>query len=276
MAENEFASYVEPNLEEVITDFLSDEPVPVMEDPVVEVVEEGEKMPLAESPTEVVSTEVVVPVIPLVPVIAEDIPGDELDALRKQNESLLAMIEKLSENGGKKEEVVAAVPVKVLETPIVEAPPLELGEFDYDEIMESKEAFTKFMSRVMGVAKEQAKQEMLTSIPQVVGSFVQRQASMKDVATAFYDKYPELKRVKRYVSTVANEVQAENPGMTIEGVLEEAAKRAKETLQIQSMIQTEDKKSAGKPSLPGGSKGSRSGIVPSTGLQKEIDELIND
>lgn len=277
---------------EMVKDFLNEEPrpeepsvpapteeaTPVVEKAEVEVPEtpiESEKTPLAESVQKegIQETE-------SSNKTAEQGDSSELDALRQQNEKLLEMIEKLSgskvtetlEHSGEGSEGSEGSESSGSKETI----PIELGDFDFDEIMESKDSFVKFISNVMSVAKEQAKQEMLTSIPNVVGSFVQRQASMRDVATAFYEKYPELKKVKRYVSTVANEVSAEHPDWTIVQVLDEAAGRAKEVLQLQGVAQSAEKKAAAKPTLPGGSKGSRSTLAPSTGLQKEIDDLISD
>jgi hypothetical protein len=150
-----------------------------------------------------------------------------------------------------------------------------LEEMDLDEVLDNKANFSKFLKQAMTFVKEQTKQEILTSIPQVVGNHVQQQVVMRDVANTFYETHPELKRVKKYVSTVANEVSAQNPGWDVPTVLAEAAKRAKEALQLQGVVSTPGPVKPVAPALPGSGGVRAPAAVPSK-LQSEIDDLIND
>ena len=198
----------------------------------------------------------------------------EVEALKKQIETLTTLVDTMSGT--------AKVAPTTTETPAVEVkiPELEdlFKDMDFDSVMESKENFVKFFKDAMAVVKEQTKQETLVNIPNVVGSFVQRQASIRDVATEFYGKYPELKRVKQYVAHVANTVSAEQPEWNISQVLEEAAKRTKETLNLQAVVEEKEKVDAAKPkpSLPGGTQSSKTPKAPSNGFQDEINDLITD
>lgn len=221
----------------------------------------------ADTPTTTVTGDIPAPISATEP--------SEIEALKKQIETLTTLVDTLSGN-------VKSAP----STPAVtEAEPVKIPELDdlfkdmdFDTVMESKENFIKFFKDAMAVVKEQTKQETLVNIPNVVGSFVQRQASIRDVATEFYGKYPELKRVKQYVAHVANTVSAEQPGWNIAQVLEEAAKRTKETLNIQDVVEEKEKTNAAKPkpSLPGGTNSAKAPKAPSDSFQNEIDELIVD
>jgi hypothetical protein len=202
------------------------------------------------------------------PVVDEE-PKDELSLLRKQVETLQGLVNDL-----------AGTKSKPAEAPTEEVPQVTvdamLESMDFDDVMKDKESFVKFLVQYANVIKTEAAQQTLTSIPSVVGSVVHRQTSLREVANAFYATHPELKPVKQYVGRVANEISAAEPELTIQQVLDKAAIKVKETLNLQAIVQAQEKKAAGKPSLPGGSRGAKGKTGPSTGLQSEIDEFITD
>jgi len=198
----------------------------------------------------------------------EDSSIAEIASLKAQIEAMQVLVDKLAVPTTKVEE--SAVPTKIKELAEL------LEEVDFDSVMESKENFSKFFLTAMQAVQEQTAQKILSSIPNIVGSHVQRQATLKDVATEFYNKYPELKRVKRYVGTVANEVYAANPDWNLGQIMEETARVTKETLNIRDSIETKEKKESAKPALPGSGGGVRGLNRPSSKLQSEIDELLID
>ncbi len=262
---------------EQIAEFLSDESVENEEvaEPSTESVEEKAS---AEEPTEkVVETaseeekEVVdkTKTEPESEVSIDEVPIDEVTKLKTQIESLQVLVDKLAGPPAVKTEE-PPVPTKIKELAEL------LEEVDFDSVMESKENFSKFFLTAMQAVQEQTAQKILSSIPNIVGSHVQRQTTLRDVATEFYTRYPELKRVKRYVGTVANEIYAANPEMTLGQVMEEAAKVAKETLNIQAVVETREKEKASKPALPGSGGGARSPQKATSKLQSEIDSLLSD
>ena len=276
---------------EVIADLFSDAvvdntdtPSTIESDKPSDEVKPADVTPSGKEPVEPTKAEVVVPptgevVTPSVTPTAPTTTTPELsevEALKKQIETLTTLVDTMSGT--------AKVAPTTTETPAVEVkiPELEdlFKDMDFDSVMESKENFVKFFKDAMAVVKEQTKQETLVNIPNVVGSFVQRQASIRDVATEFYGKYPELKRVKQYVAHVANTVSAEQPEWNISQVLEEAAKRTKETLNLQAIVEDKGKDDSStskpKPSLPGGTQSSKTPKAPSNGFQDEINDLITD
>ena len=270
---------------EVIADLFSDAvvdntdiPSTIESDKPSDEVKPADVTPSGKEPVEPTKTEVVVPPTGEVvtPSVTPTEPVSEVETLKKQIETLTTLVDTLS--GGTKSttavETPAAEPVKI--------PELEdlFKDMDFDAVMESKENFIKFFKDAMAVVKEQAKQETLVNLPNVVGDFVQRQTSIRDVATEFYTTYPELKKVKQYVAHVANTVSAEQPEWNISQVLIEAAKRTKETLNLQAVVEdvsiekTDTTKH--KPSLPGGTQSSKTPKAPSNGFQDEINDLITD
>lgn len=206
----------------------------------------------------------------------------ELEQAQAQIDKLTELVEKLSggevvveKSKAKEEEKVETPEPK----PVTPEAPQELKDvlegLDFNAAMETKEGFLTFFVKAMTAVQEQTKQQVLSSIPNVVGGYVQRQAVMRDVASEFYKTHPELKRVKRYVGKVANEISANDPSLGIAEVLEKAAEVAKETLNIKSTVESNDRKKKVKPTLPG-SKSVKQPKKPVSGLQNDIDDLLND
>ena len=211
-------------------------------------------------------------------VVAPVVETPEVDPRDAQIAALTEMVNKLSiGNLPATTEVTKDTTPSPVKIPTTTLDSL-LESVDFDEIMESKQKFVEFMRTAFSTLREDTVQKTLTNIPQVVGTFVQRQATLRDVATQFYTTYPELKRVKPFVTHTANAVSAEHPDWNITQVLEESATRVKDMLQLKSEVMAEEKTGAtkSKPTLPGGSQGAKGPVKPSSGLQSEIDDLIND
>jgi hypothetical protein len=221
---------------------------------------------------------------------AETEVSESLAQLRAQNEALLKQIEEMS--GGTIPATLAAetptpAPKPEVAQPAVSVPSVapqtsKVAEYmagiDFDDISENKESFVKFIQGVLQAQQVDTTQQVLLSIPGVVGTFVQRQTAFRDVAKEFFTAHPELKRVKRYVANVANEVAANDPNLSVAEVLEKAAELSRETLKISKEVQKNAKKKASTPAgLPGGTNsGGRTPAKPSSGLQSEIDDLLTD
>lgn len=205
--------------------------------------------------------------------VEEPVQLSEFEILKKQNETLLAQIEKLSGAASTTPEPVTELPkppeIKKLEDLLGES-------LDFDKIMESKSEFVSFVLQMSQAIQEQTAQKILTNIPGVVGGFVQRQATLRDVAQNFFGQYPELKSVKRYVGVVANEISAEHADWNISQVLEATASKVKETLGLKAAVVAREKSEVVKPALPGGTGGGKAKVSQPTGLQAEIDDFLND
>ena len=204
-------------------------------------------------------------------------PESDVEALRAQVESLTKIINDLAGDSGK----AKAKSDNVSGDGSADAPPSVttqalMESFDFDEVMESKENFVKFLIEFASTVKTEAAQATLQSIPSVVGSVVQHQTTLRDVAIEFYKAHPELKPVKQYVGRMANEISATNPDWGIQQVLDDVAVKAKDVLGLKAVAQGAEKKAASKPSLPGGTRSPKSSGKAPTGLLDEINDLLND
>jgi hypothetical protein len=242
--------------------------------------------PVGDSPTDKIQTTPPKDTSSVEPPTTLVVEPTELETLKAQNEALLRTVEELSGRTPSKvsNNVESAAPV--MQTPIVpsqsgdseEAITKLFTDLNFDAIMESKENFVNFMTQVIKttreVTRDETAQKVLKSIPSVVGTYVNQQATMKDVANAFYTDHPELKPVKRYVASVAEQIAHQNPEWKLPEVLAEAAKVTKENLKIVAAIKAEEKTTAIAPALPG-STGARKPVMVPKGLQTEINDLIN-
>ena len=190
----------------------------------------------------------------------------EIEVLREQVDKLTRVISELS-TGPK----AVALPAKVEEAKAKTVKEL-VDSIDFDKVVDNKENFTAFLLEFAQTVKSESAQTTLQAIPNVVGSVVRRQATLNDIAKEFYKVHPELLPVKPYVGRIANEISAANPELSISQVLEKAAEEAKKTLGLMKAAQTAEKKVAALP----GAGGVRSASSKPVGLQKEIEDFLND
>ncbi len=224
---------------------------------------------------------------PEVPPTAPIVPGESTPPVPEASAEILALREQLANLTA---QVAAVAPQVAPEPPLAEVPVTDLSSLvtdeEFEQAMESRAGFLQLLSKAIAKSQASVTDHIMTNIPTVVGNFVQRQSVLKDVAKEFYAQNPELKRVKRYVSQVANEVSAEHPEWELGKVLTESAVRAKTTLGIVANTQQSTPPSSGPtvgttappaaPTLPGGTGGSRRPTPPIAKLQSEIDNLITD
>jgi len=216
-------------------------------------------------------------------------PASEIQMLKEQNAKLLKLI---AEGGVPDAEAPPAASAPTA-TPQPGPAPAEitvagldemLESMDFDDVMDNKDSFRKFVTKLAVSIKTQAIEEgtqrALVSMPQVVSGAVQRQATLRDVANRFYKDNPELMPVKRYVAQVANQISAQNPELTLGDIMKKAAEQAYNTLGIVKAVEDKAKKGATKPkapALPGGTQaGGKRNVSAPTGLQGEIDDFLND
>jgi hypothetical protein len=190
----------------------------------------------------------------------------EIEVLKEQVDKLTRVISELS-TGPK----AVALPAKAEEAKAKTVKEL-VDSIDFDRVMDNKENFTAFLLEFAQTVKSESAQTTLQAIPNVVGSVVQRQATLNDIAREFYKVHPELLPVKPYVGRIANEISVANPELSISQVLEKAAEEAKKTLGLMKAAQTTEKKVAALP----GAGGVRSASSKPVGLQKEIEDFLND
>ena len=253
----------EEKVEEVVGDVVPEVPE-VPTEPTVEGTPEGGE-PVVE---EVGEKEGVAEVVPEVPVE----PLSEVDGLKAQVSTLMGLLNKAHSTPGVGEAIPPgdAVPS-----------PADFGTFmegvDFDKVMESKESFMEFFTKSMDIMRQQAETNVMAAVPNYVSGQVQRNATMRDVASEFYSTYPELTPVKGYVANVAAEVSAGNPTWDMNQVLVESARLTKETLGLASVATVPaTAPAATKPVLSGGTRTAKAPPTKKSALQSELDDFLND
>lgn len=210
-------------------------------------------------PTEPTSTEPT----PSPPLVEE---SPEVTTLKSQIAALTEQINKLSSSQSTPE------PVKELDLGLQEL----IEKMDFDQIMDSKEAFTNFFTAALKAVSQATLGQAQEVVPQVIS----RQRSMEQVREDFYKSNPELNVVRPYVAQVANTIATAHPDWKVEQVLAEAAKISKTSLGITSVVvpptSTAKTKDSKTPTLPGGSGGTRKPAVQGSKMQSQIDELLDD
>ena len=154
----------------------------------------------------------------------EEEVGDEeetLESLKAKHEEALTRLR--AELLAKKEKVEEDV-----EPP--KAPsPITIDDDDaFEAIMESREKFNAFVQNLVTATREQ----VLQSIPTLVGQTVARQTTLKSTVDQFYKDNADLLPHMKYVGYIANEVQSEHADWSVPQVLEEASKRSRTNLNL--------------------------------------------
>jgi len=214
----------------------------------------------------------------------------EVQRLREQNQELQDRLERL-ERQQQADELEAPVQGNEDEAQDAESETETGSEVEPHQFMTDEEAQQLFGVEGAGTVNEmlnrvynRAREDTIREIPELVEKTQERQQTMQNAVQSFYEDNPELKKYKDYVSHKANEVQAENPDMDIENLMEETAKRAKEGLQLHEKAKETEKERREKeeatnndPAFAPKARGERGGSGPDnrSGQQKQIDELIS-
>jgi hypothetical protein len=210
--------------------------------------------------------------------VVEPAADDSKDAVIAGLEAQIAKLTTLVESVVKPSE---PEPVKP-EPPKVEDLEKLFEGLDFDNVVDTREGFVEFMRNAFQALQTGIVSQVNTQIPDVVGSVVTQQTSLKEMVAEFYESNPELASVKAYVGKIADEISAKDPNLSIKEVLDKAAIQAKEGLGIKDAVEkkvaTPDPKPAkpSKPALPGNKSGARKTSAQPSKLQSEIDEILND
>lgn len=158
---------------------------------------------------------------------------------------------------------------------------------DIDDVLADASKLNALLCKVVNATVAHTTSKIHEAIPTVISGQVTQQFDVRDYVRAFYDENKDLVPVKKTVGTVANEVQAEHPDWTISQIFEETATRTRKALGLKAPVveepsgdgkdgQKQQKTEQGKKgsALPPGSKGRRNSGTETSGVQKQIAELI--
>lgn len=123
-----------------------------------------------------------------------------------------------------------------------------IGEYDFDEIVESKETFSKWASDFAQKIQDAAYKKATADLNQQLQTQVSEQVSVHEQVRDFYQANPELDGVRDYVSKVAAQVSKENPESDFQTILDQTAQKARETLGIKKAEADAKSESKSKPS----------------------------
>jgi len=217
-------------------------------------------------------------------------PDPEVQQLREQNQELQERLEQL-ERQQQADELEAPVQGDETETAETEPQETKTDEVEPHEFLTDEEAQQLFgveeassLNEMLNRVYDRAREDTIREIPELVEKTQERQQTMQQAVQSFYEDNPELREYKDYVSHKANEIQAENPDMDVEDLMEETAKRAKQGLKLKEKAEETEQNRREKeeatdndPAFAPKARGERggSGQDNRSGQQKQIDELIS-
>ena len=143
-----------------------------------------------------------------------------------------------------------------------------LSEISLDDLGSNPEILNKVFNQIFREAVKSSSQIS----PQTISKQVDDSLTAHEISTQFYNDNKDLSNVRNVVKACAVQVISKHEDWNIGQVLEESAKRARESLGI-SVPKAEDISNLGKASFSGGSKGSRQVVKKSSALQQELDEM---
>ena len=151
---------------------------------------------------------------------------DEFQQLKDQNAALLKRIEELSS-------AKASEPVQEEAAEFKPEKYSELFEnLDLDNVIDSENNFKNFLLKFAALVHRDVTEQLSPQIPGVVKKQIERHMTMQEIREDFYRRHEVLNPVRSYVAQIANVVAQENSELSLQEVLEEAAKRAKSALNI--------------------------------------------
>jgi len=174
------------------------------------------------------------------------------------------------------------VPLQVQEPPQAADDEFVITDEVYEKALSSKEG----LSELINTVRTKAARDVILSLPEAVNNLVSSQFEVLSVVQNFYRSNPDLERFKHYVGSVSKEIASQNPNMDYDELLVRTAEKARKDLglaapnPVQQSAQTKGsnqshKKLSGNPALPRGkTRGKRLPAPTPTGLQAEIDALI--
>jgi hypothetical protein len=220
-------------------------------------------------------------------VVDDELVDNDLAQLREQNAALLERIESLSG------QVIGGVQAPAIEQPTQQAAPPQqpaqpqtvaqtmnyLENTSIDDLLENPEKFNAVLNQVsqqsQAAASQQAVQQVLRSVPELVMGYITRHSAMNRMVDDFYKENVDLADVKQTVAAVANDVHSKNPGLGVEDVFKQSAEQTRKLLGLKKQAITAVKR---KPSKPAFAKagGARKAAPKVSVLQTELNDLLKD
>ena len=133
------------------------------------------------------------------------------------------------------------------------------------------------LNAAMNNVRRQTAENLLSIVPQLIQKAIQENTVRAETHNAFYAAHKELAPYKKYVSSVAVDIQAKNPDKTQEEILDLVATSVKASLKIAPQKEAaKGKKPGGKPALRNAGGGSRANraAAPKSDMATQIADLL--
>lgn len=173
----------------------------------------------------------------------EEVPdlAAEMAEIKEQNKKL---IKRLEATADEKEELE---PKPKLD----DTPKTFLGDDDIDEVVADPQKFEAVLNRVVKFVGDVVLEQVYKATPKLVISQIQQQTVVSKAVKEFYDENEDLVHVKRTVKAIANDIAADDPGLSLEDVFARTAIKTRETLGLKKKILNKKKntKPVRKPAL---------------------------
>lgn len=218
---------------------------------------------------------------------APAVATNEVEEMRKE---MLRMAELLAKAGISSQAAPVAQEQQVNQAvPVVSPPPQVLplgfpvptGPLDFlkdvklDDVIDKPEKFNEVLNSVVSHSVEQ----VLRAVPQYVNQLVNEHATTHAVVQDFYRANEDLLPYKQFVGFVSAEVLKGNPSWSLDQVLTETGKVARERLRIAKPAatppQANQPTSQRAPAIPGApTRANRPEPAPMTSVEAEIVDLL--
>lgn len=154
-----------------------------------------------------------------------------------------------------------------------------IGDSDVAGVVDTKEGLNKFANAVLKVATElvnKGTEKTLLAVPGLAIRQLDNATKLNKVVADFYRGNEDLVKYKGVVGAMVNKVLSEDPGLSMEKVLEKVADETRKALNLKEKAEGKTKSKPKTNPAFSKQKGKRTaGTQPKLkGLQKEIDELI--
>lgn len=157
------------------------------------------------------------------------------------------------------------------------------SEVTYEEAVDNKESFTKFMMNLVKKVQEVTKESIYKDIPKVVSKYTNQQVTAKTEADNFYKNNPELADFKKDVAAAATLIASTKPGLKKEDFFNEVADYVRYTKKLEKTAKENENAANGKmkknqkPALNNKSAGKTTRLVSVPeleGIEKEIGDML--
>jgi hypothetical protein len=152
----------------------------------------------------------------------EEEDEDDVASLKRQVASLTAQLNKKLETPKPDPK-----PEPEPEPPKLPKLDLDISDEDFETAMDNKAEFIKLLTKVADFTFQAGVNESMKRLPPIVAQEVNRETSLHQMVSDFYQLNPDLNPHKRFVGFTFEQVLAKNPDMDYAEAMQEAAKQVR-------------------------------------------------